>query len=318
MAVRRPFFERASLLDIRQRIRRLKAANLRELSPAQLRSRIGLIIDDYPLQLRQLNLSGIYRARKNPPGEEFTSAMELWYPPAASVKAPGRLNGAGQVRLYAASMPNTTILELKPQVGDVFTILLARTKSEVVESMKNIAFIGVERSLAPERALLNENDLFRTSSSFRTQLGEPGYRKWLLIDDFISDILGESINDANEQKYKLTGALGDLIYEAPQINAVTYPSVATNNHGVNICLLPERADALFRPSEAWEIVIGEQAAHVDVDSPLYRISFRRRSREIVPDGTIEWLPPGIGLDSASVAAFARQRLRPLASPPRSA
>ncbi len=214
-------------------------------------------------------------------------------------------------------MPNTAILELKPQVGDVFTILVARTKTEIVETINNIAFIGVERSLAPERASLNENDLFRTSPSFRTQLGESGYRKWLLIDDFISEILAESINDANEHKYKLTGALGDLVFEAPNINAVTYPSVATNNHGVNICLLPEKADAFFRPSEAWEIVVGEQAAHVDVGSPLYGISFRRRSLEIVPDGTIEWLPPGIGLDSASVAAFVRQRLRTLASPPRS-
>ena len=63
---------------------------------------------------------------------------------------PGRLNGVGQVRLYAASMPNTTTLELKPQVGNVFTILVARTKSGMAETITNIAFIGVERSLAPE------------------------------------------------------------------------------------------------------------------------------------------------------------------------
>jgi hypothetical protein len=317
MQAKRPFLERASLFNIHQRVNRLKAADLRKLSPQQLRSRIGRVIDDYPLQLRRLNLSGICRARKNPPGGEFTKARELWYPPAAAVTKPGRLNGVCQVRLYAASMANTTVLELKPEAGDVFTILVARTKSGTVETISDVAFIGVERSLAPERGSLTEDDLFRASPSFRAQLGESKYRKWLLIDDFISEILGERVDDANELKYKLTGAFGDLIFEAPQINAVTYPSVATNNYGLNICLLPEKADALFRPSEAWEIVLGEQAAHVDVESPLYQVIFRRRSREITPDGAIEWLPPGVGLDPESVAAFARHRLRTLASPPRS-
>ncbi len=307
--------ERASSFEIRQRISKLKAADLRGLTPAQLRARIGRIIDDYPMQLRPLLLSGIYRARKNPPGGEFTNARELWYPPVAAVTRPSRLNGVGQVRLYAASMANTTVLELRPKAGDVFTILIARTKGDVAETINNVAFIGIERSLAPERAALTEHDLFRTSPSFRSGLGEARYRKWLLIDDFISGILGERIDDSEEHKYKLTGAFGDLVFGFPQISAVTYPSVATGNHGINICLLPEKADALFRPSEAWEIEIGGQAAHASADSPLYGFSFRRRSREIGSDSVIEWLPLGVGLDPASIAAFARHRIRTPASPP---
>ena len=110
---------------------------------------------------------------------------------------------------------------------------------------------------------------------------------------------------ANEHKYKLTGALGDLVFEAPNINAVTYPSVVTNNHGVNICLLPEKADAFFRPSKAWEIVVGEQAAHVDVGSPLYGISFGgglcKSSRTARSNGS----RPASVSHPASVAAFIR-------------
>jgi hypothetical protein len=287
---------------------------LNKLSSQQLRSRIGLIIDDYPRQLRQLALSGIYRARKNPPGEEFTSARELWYPPAAVTK-PGRLHGAGQVRFYGASAPNTTLLELKPQTGDVFTILVARTKSGTLETLRKVAFIGVERSLAPEGAAVTSNDLFRTSPGFRANLGQPGYRKWLRIDDFISEMLGERIDDASEHKYKLTGAFGDLLFEAPELDAVIYPSVATSNHGLNICLLPEKVDTIFHPSEVWEIVVGEKAMHDDFDSPLHGVSFRRRSQEIASNGAIQWLPPGVGVDPQSVAAFVRHRLRTLATLP---
>ena len=133
MLVKTPFPRGGSLFDMHQRIKRLKTADVRRLSPEQLRLRIARIIDDYPLQLRKLDLSGIYRARKNPSGGEFTNAKQLWYPPASAVTKPGRLNGVGQVRLYAASMPNTTILELKPLAGDVFTILVARTKSEELD-----------------------------------------------------------------------------------------------------------------------------------------------------------------------------------------
>ena len=140
MPPKQHFFARISLFDIHQRINRLKTSDLEKLSAAQLRPRIGRIIDGYPFQLRQLDLSGIYRGRKNPPGREFTNARELWYPPAASTTKPGRLSGVGQVRLYAASMPNTTILELKPKAEDVFTILVAHTRSGIVETIRNVAF----------------------------------------------------------------------------------------------------------------------------------------------------------------------------------
>jgi hypothetical protein len=307
-----------SLFDLKQRINKLKAADLTSLSPEQLRNRIGLIIDDYPFELRSLEISGLYRARKNLPGTDFTNARELWYPPTAVVTKPSRLNGIGQARLYAASMPNTTILELKPEIGDVFTVLIARTKSRTVELMKNLAFIGIERSLAPELSMLTKDDVFRTSSRFRQNLGEVAYKKWLLVDDFLSSILGETITDANAAKYRLTAALGDLVFEAPQINAVCYPSVATSNRGINICLLPDKADSLFEPSEAWAIRIEGQDSHPDVDSPLHRISFKKRSKEIGPDGVINWLPPGIGIDEEAILRFVRRRLQRIASLPQPA
>jgi RES domain len=307
--------ERVSLLDVSNRIKRLKSADLAKLSPAQLRNRIGRIIDDYPLQVRPLQSSGVYRARKNSPGGDFSHARELWYPPSALITRPSRLNGVGESRLYAASMPNTAILELKPEVGDLFTVLVARTKSRQLEALR-VAFIGIERSLAPEIQSLTPDDIFRTSSRFHERLGSSGYKKWLLIDDYLSSILGESIDDSDSNKYKLTAALGNLVFESPDISAITYPSVATHDHGINICFLPERADALLEPSEAWVIRIEGRGEHPEVTGAMHQISFIKRSEEIGSDGIIKWLPPGVGLGGEEISRFVRRRMTALVTRPR--
>jgi hypothetical protein len=213
-------------------------------------------------------------------------------------------------------MPNTTMYELKPEVGDRFTVLVARTKNNRPELLRNLAFIGVERSLAPEIQQLRPDDIFRTSSGFRKKLGESGYKKWLLIDDFLSGILGEKIGDKDEVRYKLTAALGDFIFEAPQVDAICYPSVATNDHGINICFLPKKADELLVPSEAWVIAVDGLDSHPEFPTPLPRIRFLKRSQEIASDGVLKWLPPGVGLHEDEINRFVRHRITRLTSPPR--
>ena len=157
--------------------------------------------------------------------------------------------------------------------------------------------------------------LFRTSTSFRAQLGESTYKKWLLVDDYLSAILGEKIDDPDSPKYRLTAAFGGLLFGAPDLDAINYPSVATHDRGINICFLPEKADALLEPSEAWVIRIEAQASHPDSSEPLHQISFVKRSKEIGPDWLIEWLPPGVGVASEEIFRFARHRVTSLTTRP---
>jgi hypothetical protein len=210
-----------SIFDLRSRINRLRAADLKGLSDDAVAHRIRQIIDQYLLQIRPLQLTGIYRARSNKPGEIFSSASELWYPPAAYITRPGRLNGIGQARFYGANMPNTAVLELRPQPGNIFTILIARTRSSKIETL-NVAFIGLERARAPDVQHLTERDMFRLASHFRDRLGPADYKKWLLIDDYLSEIFGMAVPDGEEHKYKPTIALGDLLFTAPNLDAVNY------------------------------------------------------------------------------------------------
>jgi hypothetical protein len=89
-----------------------------------------------------------------------------------------------------------------------------------------IAFIGLERCLAPEVGHFTDHDLFRRSPKFRSELGESAYRKWLAIDDYLSEILGQAVAPGEEHRYKPSIALADILFTAPDFDAINYPSVA--------------------------------------------------------------------------------------------
>jgi hypothetical protein len=302
---------RVSIHDLRQRIARLRRADMRFFSQEAVTARVARIIDQYPLQIRPWMVSGVYRARVNKPGVLFTSAGELWYPPQPNfVRNPGRLNKPGQVLFYAANMPNVAALELRVKPGDMVTVLVARTHSGNPVELRS-AFVGLERSLAPEANALGSSDMFRTSPRFRKELGEGNYKKWLLIDDYLSEVCGTAVPDDEPHLYYPTIALSELLFRAPNVDAIQYPSVATQDHGINVCMLPARADAVFRASEAWMIQIGEKEPQPETGQPLMRIRFRLRSHEIGHDGVINWRAEGDGIDQETIMGFVRQRMERL-------
>jgi hypothetical protein len=310
-AKRHRLMDRVSIHDLRQRLTRLRRSDLRTLSQEALAARVARIIDQYPFQIRPWMVSGLYRARVNKPGVLFASAAELWYPPKLDfVRSPGRLNKSGQVLFYAANAPNTTALELRVKPDDMVTVLVARTRSGTLEKL-NTAFVGLERALAREVNTLEPSDMFRTAPHFRRQLGEGNYKKWLLIDEYLSEIFGAVVPDDELHLYFPTIALADMLFKAPKLDAIQYPSVATQDHGINVCMLPARADALFRASEAWMIEIGEKELHAETKQPLMRVRFRLRSHEIGSDGVIHWRSEGEAIDQETIMGFVRQRMERL-------
>jgi hypothetical protein len=297
-----------SIHDLRQRITRLRRSDLRALSQEAVAARVARIVDQYPFQMRPWRVSGVYRARVNKPGVLYTSAAELWYPPKPDfVKSAGRLNKPGQVLFYAANTPNAAAIELRVKLGDMVTVLVARTHSGVLEEL-NTAFVGLERALAREVNTLGPSDMFRTAPHFRKQLGEGNYKKWLLIDDYLSAIFGAVVPDDQPHLYRPTIALADMLFRAPKLDAIHYPSVATQDHGINVCMLPARADAVFRASEAWMIEVGQKELHPETKQPLMRVRFRLRSHEIGLDGAIHWRPEGEGIDGETIMGFVGQRM----------
>ncbi len=194
-------------------------------------------------------------------------------------------------------------MEVRPLVGDTITLLIARTREEGYASLKNVIFIGIERSLSDTLLHLTDDDILRRSTYFRNLLGEDNYKKWLLVYNYLSAILGKAIAESEEHMYKPTISLANLLFSNPNLDAITYPSVATEAHGINICMIPEKADAYFKPSEAWMIKIEAEGLHPTTNERLPGIEFLRRSNQINSDNSIDWLPEGAGLTQEAINRF---------------
>jgi hypothetical protein len=132
-------------------------------------------------------------------------------------------------------MPNTAAIEQRVKPGDMVTVLVARTRNAF--ERVSTAFIGLERARAPEATAIDPAEMFRTAPQFRKQLGEGNYKKWVLVDDYLSEIFGAAVPDGEVHLYKPTIALADILLKAPGVDAITYPSVATNDQGINVCTI---------------------------------------------------------------------------------
>ena len=124
---------------------------------------------------------------------------------------------------------------------------------------------------------------------------------------------GPPCQKVRNTNYKPTIALANVLFTAPGLDAINYPSVASGDNGINVCMLPDKADQLFVPKEAWMIRLGERAAHPEKGAPIWRTDFLQRSKKIGPDGIIKWWAPGEGINQAEVMNLLEAEWRALPS-----
>lgn len=105
------------------------------------------------------------------------------------------------------------------------------------------------------------------------------------------------------------------MFTAPKLDAVTYPSVATSDHGINICMAPEKADEFFVPFEACMVRVDERALHPETGQLLHRVHFLNRSQETAADSAIIWRLMGDGINPEKIMRFARRRMDSLSQWP---
>lgn len=283
--------QRTGYAELRERIKRARRMDAQALTPASLKTRIGLIMDGYHTVVIDAAMNGVYRARKNVGDAPFLTTAELWYPPATVVRSRGRFNAIGAPMFYASNRMNGAIFEVRPTVGDVITVLVVRTRQPSI--LLKSAHIGLERSAAPELGAVERSRMLQSNPRFQAMLREKGIgKKWLLVDRFLSDMATEHfVPDDEQSKYLITNAIAEILFGIPDIEALNYPSVATSLHCLNICLKPDVADKHFKPGEVWMIRIEEAASRlpgVDAEGPFYRFSYIRRSTNVDPVGNITW------------------------------
>jgi FAD binding domain len=99
---------------------------------------------------------------------------------------PKRTSGLGRVTLGNCGSQGLSIGGVGITRQCLHGLVIASTRSSKLETF-NVAFIGLERSRAPEVQYLSANDMFRHAPYFRDQLGPANYKKWLLLDDYLSE-----------------------------------------------------------------------------------------------------------------------------------
>lgn len=292
---------RRSRLDLRRQISAAKRWNLSDLTEAEVYERTSRLLVGYALKLIEIGSQGVYRARINIGEELFANVNELWYPPASVVSRRGRFNGVGESKFYCSNRLHAAIYEMRPQVGQLLTVLIAGTKS--ASTKIECIHLGVHR-LREDQSITNGLEVgLRGDADFLRSLDLLNIRqKWLMLDDYLTDIAtGLYPVGEEEDRYKATLAAERFLGRVPTSAGLLYPSVAVAMSAINLCLPPQQADRLLFPSEAWmfRVVTG-----LEVVPPGERIigggghilKVERRSTAIHADGSIEWTPAASGFN----------------------
>jgi len=278
-----------SLREIERRIRALQSLDLSRsgVSVDYLRLRLFDLLENYACRtiFLQSNVK-IFRARRKPQGEGeglFTHKKELWYPEPQYVRRLGRLNRIGQPLFYCATNWETSIFEIRPEVGDIVTVLeceaigAASPMLSAVDTYQQLARLGVKIDEDPGGAPLRD---------LRKSIGDSAWRKNRLIEEFVSAEFTRNVADSHEYEYKLSIAMAELLFsfgiDSRGIDGIAYPSMRTDLIDVNIALLPRAVDRMYRPIACQT---GRIVGFSDIGMPEWEPGV---SKSIHRYGRIEW------------------------------
>jgi hypothetical protein len=209
MAAESETLQQISYVDLRSKLNCARQMDVGALSAEEVAERIrSSVMAGYWTNLIRAEITGLYRARKNNGIDPWLSIEKLWYPPASKIDKRGRFNEIGKSVFYACDTFAGAITEVRPKIGDLITVLVVRGRDELV-ALDN-AQIGLERLRATGFGKKGSHVL-RRYGAFQAILKERGImKKWLLLDNFLSEMATSSFSPESEQdKYKITNAVSN-------------------------------------------------------------------------------------------------------------
>src|SRR5947209_6255244 len=134
-------------LEIRRRIHALRRLNLATVKESHLEQQVRELLNlGYVARPLLVNATKAYRVRLNKGGKLFTNTKDLWYPPASIIKAKGRVNDIGETVFYYSDTENTAVIEKRPDLGDILTVL----EAELIDPNKHplVMVLGIHEYTA--------------------------------------------------------------------------------------------------------------------------------------------------------------------------
>lgn len=282
-------------LEIRRRIHDLRKLNLTTVKDAYLEQRVRELLNiGYVARPLLVNASEAYRVRLNEGGKLFTNTKDLWYPPANYIKAKGRVNDVGESVFYYSDTEDTAVIEKRPELGDILTVL----KAELIDPKvrPHVMVLGIHEFTA--RSNPNYGGTPPEFDEKQKQfLEREGISKTNpLLQAYLTEEFMRQVNPGNEHEYKITIAITKILMNEPEllnedgspavgaiIDGFAYPSIAADNVGANVALKTESADRLYRPVSCTLYRVEEKK-----DDTHYTVGKLKWSTSIEADGTVNW------------------------------
>lgn len=210
-------------------------------------------MNGYSCLTRIIETEYAYRARINSSEKFFKNVNQLWYPPSSKIKKYGRLNRPGQSLFYIAASENTAILEMRPQKGDILTIL--RCKLINSNNKPHVMELGGAEKFSQHKIKSTVNLLENTHGGKSFFESNENIEKNLAIRSFLAREFTRIVDRGEEHKFKITVAIADILMSSNKIDGVEYPSIAGDvekwKGGMNMALKPSIADRLYQADHCW-------------------------------------------------------------------
>lgn len=204
--------------------------------------------------------NGFYRARKhnnllgnieNGKISEFINEKELWNPPIEFAKT-GRCNEDGGSLFYCASDFITSILEVKPEVGDFITV--ANFKNLHVYDKPRFRIQPIGKGYLMQMPALKL--LFKNYKLDQSQFE---------IDEFLDRLFHQHVEEEELYKYKLSIAISKIFLtngtnyksEIIETDGLIYSSIIRNNKSHCFVLKPWIVHCYFKICEIQTIQVVE-------------------------------------------------------------
>ncbi|MFZ5448966.1 MAG: RES domain-containing protein [Thermodesulfobacteriota bacterium] len=274
--------------SIKSRIQEIETLNRENVTIEDLKAKIGLLIKGYSCTTRIIDSDFAYRARKNPKNKHFCHVRELWYPPSDRIMIPSRLNRVGRSIFYISASEATAILEMRPRIGEIMTILRCRLINSDVKP--HVMELGCAEKFSQHKIPTTLNVLENTTYGRKFLSNQENIEKNLLIRSFLTREFTRVVKRGNEFEFKVTVAIGEILMSDSRIDGVVYPSIAGDvdnwKADSNMALKPESADRLYMPDICWIVEVEKELGTFLNKS--YLIHCIKKAQSITQDGKINW------------------------------
>lgn len=233
---------------IREVISDIKELNLKETEIDEIKNKLMKLIsiqNKYLIEVVGANFPKMYRARHNKRRNKFINLNDLWYNDM-NVNNYGRFNNIGESIFYCSPRWETCIYELKPNIGDIITILECEPidremplKVANIFFSKNSLYNGIEMNIKP---------IIENPKAVRLLESNENIEMQKLIIDFFEGESLRHVNVGEEYNYKISVAIKDILFTILDVDAISYPSLS-NDGSICFAVRPNVTDQYYKPME---------------------------------------------------------------------